>query len=103
MGKFVVAGVTQIETIVKVDKIPVEFAPLTRGTGTICTSVGGDAYNEGAIREMRAAGDDSPGPDNAVFADDAAIEQDRAHADDGIITDGGAVYDGIVADGDAFP
>ena len=46
MGKFVVAGVTQIETIVKVDKIPVEFAPLTRGTGTICTSVGGDAYNE---------------------------------------------------------
>lgn len=28
---------------------------------------GGDAYNEGAIREMRAAGDDSPGPDNAVL------------------------------------
>ncbi|MCH4191899.1 MAG: PfkB family carbohydrate kinase [Butyrivibrio sp.] len=46
MGKFVVAGVTQIETIVKVEKIPVEFAPLTRGTGTIYTSVGGDAYNE---------------------------------------------------------
>ena len=64
---------------------------------------GGDAHNEGAIREMRAAGDDSPGPDNAVFADDAAIEQDGAHADDGIITDGGAVHDGIVADGDAFP
>ena len=64
---------------------------------------GGDAYNEGAIREMRAAGDDGPGPDNAVFADDAAIEQDGAHADDGIITDGGAVHDGIVADGDAFP
>ena len=52
---------------------------------------------------MSAAGNDGPGPDNAVFADDAAIEQDRAHADDGIIADSGTVHHGIVADGDAFP
>lgn len=46
MSKFLVAGVTQIETIVRVDKIPVSYAPLTSATDSIFTAVGGDAYNE---------------------------------------------------------
>lgn len=46
MSKFVVAGITQIETIVKVDKIPVEFALVTALPDTIHTAAGGDAYNE---------------------------------------------------------
>ena len=46
MSKFVVAGVTHIETIVKVDRIPIEYAPLTQAPHTIFTSAGGDAYNE---------------------------------------------------------
>ena len=46
MSRFLVAGVTQIETIVRVDKIPVSFAPLTSEIDTIFTGMGGDAYNE---------------------------------------------------------
>ncbi|MCR5627300.1 MAG: carbohydrate kinase family protein [Lachnospiraceae bacterium] len=46
MSKFVVAGITQIETIVKVDKIPVEYANITTCPDTIFTSAGGDAFNE---------------------------------------------------------
>ncbi len=46
MGTFVVAGVTQIETIVKVDEIPINYQPLTSKVDTIYTAVGGDAYNE---------------------------------------------------------
>ena len=46
MGKFVVAGITQIETIVKVDSIPVDFSPLTSAPDSIFTAPGGDAYNE---------------------------------------------------------
>ncbi len=46
MSNFIVAGITQIETIVKVDNIPVEYAPLTSVPDTIFTAAGGDAYNE---------------------------------------------------------
>ncbi len=46
MGKFLVAGVVQRETIVKVDQIPVEYAGITGRPGTIFMSTGGDAYNE---------------------------------------------------------
>ena len=46
MSKFVVAGITQIETIVKVEKIPVRYAHVTAGPDTIHVSAGGDAYNE---------------------------------------------------------
>lgn len=46
MGNFIVAGITQIETIVKVDRIPVGYAPLTSVPDTIFTAAGGDAYNE---------------------------------------------------------
>lgn len=46
MSKFLVAGVTQIETIVRVDRIPVNYAPLTSVVDSIFTAMGGDAYNE---------------------------------------------------------
>jgi len=46
MGRFIVAGIIQIETIVKVDRIPVEYAPVTSVPDTIFTSAGGDAFNE---------------------------------------------------------
>ena len=46
MSRFLVAGITQIETIVMVDSIPVMFSPLTSIPDTIHTSAGGDAYNE---------------------------------------------------------
>ncbi len=46
MSKFVVAGIIQIETIVKVDHIPIQYAPVTSVPDTIFTSAGGDAFNE---------------------------------------------------------
>ncbi len=46
MGKFLVAGIVQRETIVKVEKIPIEHAYITGKTNTIFNSTGGDAYNE---------------------------------------------------------
>ncbi len=51
MSKFLVAGVTQIETIVRVDKIPVQYAPITSVNDSIFTEVGGDAYNESLALE----------------------------------------------------
>ncbi len=51
MSKFLVAGVTQIETIVRVNKIPVNYAPLTSAKDSIFTAVGGDAYNESLALE----------------------------------------------------
>ncbi len=56
MGKFLVAGVTQIETIVRVDRIPVSYSPLTSATDSIFTAVGGDAYNESLA--LKWLGDD---------------------------------------------
>ncbi len=46
MGKFVVAGITQLETIVRVDKVPITYTPLTTEINSIYTGLGGDAYNE---------------------------------------------------------
>ncbi|MCR5654794.1 MAG: carbohydrate kinase family protein [Lachnospiraceae bacterium] len=46
MGKYVVAGISQLETIVKVDKIPIEYREITAGNDFIHTEMGGDAYNE---------------------------------------------------------
>ncbi|MBO6112916.1 MAG: carbohydrate kinase family protein [Lachnospiraceae bacterium] len=46
MSKFVVAGIIQIETIVKVDHIPIQYSPVTSVPDTIFTSAGGDAFNE---------------------------------------------------------
>jgi ribokinase len=56
MSKFLVAGVTQIETIVRVDKIPVSYAPITSVADSIFTAMGGDAYNESLALEW--LGDD---------------------------------------------
>lgn len=56
MSKFLVAGVTQIETIVRVDKIPVSYAPLTSVQDSIYTAMGGDAYNESLA--LKWLGDD---------------------------------------------
>lgn len=46
MSKFLVAGIVQRETIVKVDKIPIEYETVKSNPFTIHISVGGDAYNE---------------------------------------------------------
>lgn len=46
MGKFLVAGIVQRETIVKVDKIPIEYTGVIGEPNTIFMSTGGDAYNE---------------------------------------------------------
>lgn len=56
MNRFLLAGITQIETIVKVDKVPVVFQPLTNKPNTIFTDVGGDAYNESLA--LKWLGDD---------------------------------------------
>lgn len=45
MSKFLVAGIVQIETIVKVDTIPINYEPVRSKPNTIFTNVGGDAYN----------------------------------------------------------
>ncbi len=46
MSNFVVAGITQVETIVNVEKLPVAYEPLTSAPNSIHISAGGDAYNE---------------------------------------------------------
>lgn len=46
MSSFVVAGITQVETIVNVDKLPMEYTPMTSAPNSIHISAGGDAYNE---------------------------------------------------------
>ena len=56
MSKFLVAGVTQIETIVRVDKIPVSYSPITSEIDSIFTAMGGDAYNESLA--LKWLGDD---------------------------------------------
>ncbi len=56
MSKFLVAGVTQIETIVRVDSIPVSYAPITSVQDSIFTAMGGDAYNESLA--LKWLGDD---------------------------------------------
>ena len=43
MSNFVVAGITQVETIVNVEKLPVAYEPLTSAPNSIHISAGGDA------------------------------------------------------------
>ena len=45
MSRFIIAGITQIETIVKVAKIPIDYRAFTGVTDTIYTDAGGDAFN----------------------------------------------------------
>ena len=55
MKKFAVAGIVQVETIVKVDSIPIEYSPVITRPDTIFTNVGGDAYNEClALRDRKS-------------------------------------------------
>ncbi|MBR4719939.1 MAG: carbohydrate kinase family protein [Lachnospiraceae bacterium] len=56
MAKFAVAGIVQVETIVKVDDIPVKYSPVVNKPNTIFTYVGGDAYNERVA--LKALGDE---------------------------------------------
>lgn len=51
MGKFLVAGIVQREMIVKVDKIPIEYAAVTNQPYSIYSGTGGDAYNESLALE----------------------------------------------------
>ena len=46
MSKFIVAGITQLETIVKVKEIPIKYEPYTGERDTIYIAAGGDAFNE---------------------------------------------------------
>lgn len=46
MGKFIVAGITQLETIVRVKEIPIKYVPYTGERDTIYIAAGGDAFNE---------------------------------------------------------
>lgn len=45
MFNYVVAGITQLETIIKIRCIPIEFRPYTSVQDAIHTSAGGDAFN----------------------------------------------------------
>lgn len=45
MSSIVIAGITQIESIVKVSEIPIAYAAFTPASGTIFTAPGGDAFN----------------------------------------------------------
>ena len=56
MASFAVAGIVQVETIVKVDEIPVKYSPVINKPNTIFTNVGGDAYNERVA--LKALGDE---------------------------------------------
>lgn len=45
MANFIVAGITQMETIIKVESFPIKYAPFTEAHDTIYTAAGGDAFN----------------------------------------------------------
>ena len=46
MSKFLVSGILQRETIVKIDELPIKYQPVTDTFGSIHSGVGGDSYNE---------------------------------------------------------
>ncbi len=45
MFNYVIAGITQLETIIKVDNIPVAYQVCTEANNAIHSSAGGDAFN----------------------------------------------------------
>ena len=49
MSRFLVAGFIQIETIVKVDKLPVPYSYFTSVPDMIHTDLGGAGYNEARV------------------------------------------------------
>lgn len=46
MSNFLVSGILQRETIVKVESLPIVYSPVTDIAQSIHTSLGGDSYNE---------------------------------------------------------
>ena len=46
MSKFLVSGILQRETSVKVDELPIKYQPVTDTFGSIHSGIGGDSYNE---------------------------------------------------------
>lgn len=56
MGKFLIAGIIQRETTVKVSNIPIEYSRVTKGKETVFRGVGGDAYN--MTKALKWLGDD---------------------------------------------
>ncbi len=56
MSRFIVAGITQLETIVKVKELPIQYTPYTGERDTIYISAGGDAFNESLA--LKWLGDD---------------------------------------------
>lgn len=46
MSKFIVAGILQRETIIKVESLPLVYAPVTDTPWSMHYGVGGDSYNE---------------------------------------------------------
>ena len=77
MGKFVVSGITQVETIVRVNKVPIEYAPLTTEVNSIYTGLGGDAYNESLA--LRWLGDEVEFKEGGIIRQRAAKVLDDAH------------------------
>ena len=45
MSHFIVAGITQLETVIRIDEFPIEYAPLTSKKDFIYSGPGGDAFN----------------------------------------------------------
>ncbi len=56
MSRFIVAGITQLETIVKVKELPIQYVPYTGERDTIYIAAGGDAFNESLA--LKWLGDD---------------------------------------------
>ncbi len=46
MSRFIVAGITQIETLVRVSGLPIDDTPIISRPNSIFTAPGGDAFNE---------------------------------------------------------
>ena len=56
MGRFLVAGIIQRETIVKVPSLPIQYSRITRCDETVFGGIGGDAYN--VANALKWLGDD---------------------------------------------
>ena len=56
MSRFLVAGFIQIETIVKVDKLPVPYSYFTSVPDMIHTDLGGAGYNEARALTWQSGG-----------------------------------------------
>src|SRR6478672_1082867 len=60
------------------------------------------AEDEGIGRDLHSLRAHGPCPDDGTGAHHDVVEEDRSHADEGVVLDGGAMDDGAVADADAW-